>query len=83
VKLGIPVTLITDSMVGSLFQRGGVTAVVVGTDRTAANGDVANKIGTYQIASWPNATASVLCRGTDIIDRPGVRGRLCHPDRGA
>jgi methylthioribose-1-phosphate isomerase len=49
-KLGIPVTLITDSMVGSLFQRGGVTAVVVGTDRTAANGDVANKIGTYQIA---------------------------------
>jgi methylthioribose-1-phosphate isomerase len=53
-KLGIPVTLITDSMVGSLFQRGGVTAVVVGTDRTAANGDVANKIGTYQIAVLAN-----------------------------
>jgi len=49
-KLGIPVTLLTDSMVGSLFQRGGIGAVVVGTDRTAANGDVANKIGTYQIA---------------------------------
>jgi methylthioribose-1-phosphate isomerase len=50
VRLGIPVTLIADSMIGSLFQRGGVGAVVVGTDRTAANGDVANKIGTYQIA---------------------------------
>ena len=49
-RLGIPVTLITDSMVGHLFQTGGVGAVVVGTDRTAASGDVANKIGTYQIA---------------------------------
>jgi methylthioribose-1-phosphate isomerase len=49
-RLGIPVTLVTDSMVGSLFQRGGIGAVVVGTDRTAANGDVANKIGTYTIA---------------------------------
>jgi len=49
-RLGIPVTLITDSMVGHLFQTGRVGAVVVGTDRTAASGDVANKIGTYQIA---------------------------------
>jgi methylthioribose-1-phosphate isomerase len=49
-KLGIPTTLITDSMVGHVLQRGGISAVVVGTDRTAANGDVANKIGTYQIA---------------------------------
>jgi methylthioribose-1-phosphate isomerase len=49
-RLGIPVTLITDSMVGHLFQSGRVGAVVVGTDRTAASGDVANKIGTYQIA---------------------------------
>jgi len=49
-RLGIPVTLITDSMVGHLFQSGRVDAVVVGTDRTAASGDVANKIGTYQIA---------------------------------
>jgi methylthioribose-1-phosphate isomerase len=49
-KLGIPVTLITDSMVGHLFQHRDIEAVVVGTDRTAANGDVANKIGTYQIA---------------------------------
>ena len=46
----IPVTLITDNMVGSVMQRGRVQAVVVGTDRTAANGDVANKIGTYTVA---------------------------------
>jgi methylthioribose-1-phosphate isomerase len=43
----IPVTLITDSMAGHVMQRGGITCVIVGTDRTAANGDVANKIGTY------------------------------------
>jgi len=49
-KLGIPVTLVTDSMVGHLFSDRAIGAVVVGTDRTAANGDVANKVGTYQIA---------------------------------
>ena len=46
----IPVTLITDGMVGSLLARGGIDAVVVGADRIAANGDLANKIGTYQAA---------------------------------
>lgn len=50
VKLGIPVTLITDGMVGAVLASGKIGAVVVGTDRTAANGDVANKIGTYTIA---------------------------------
>ncbi len=49
-KDGIPVTLITDNMVGHLMQRGLIDCVLVGTDRTAANGDVANKIGTYPIA---------------------------------
>lgn len=49
-KMGIPVTLVTDGMVGHLMQQGRIGSVVVGTDRTAANGDVANKIGTYQIA---------------------------------
>jgi methylthioribose-1-phosphate isomerase len=43
----IPVTLITDGMAGHMMQRGLVSAVIVGTDRIAANGDVANKIGTY------------------------------------
>ena len=46
----IPVTLITDNMVGFMMSSGEVDAVVVGTDRVAANGDVANKIGTYMIA---------------------------------
>ncbi|TMA48342.1 MAG: S-methyl-5-thioribose-1-phosphate isomerase [Deltaproteobacteria bacterium] len=46
----IPATLITDNMAGHLMQRGLVSCVIVGTDRTAANGDVANKIGTYPLA---------------------------------
>jgi methylthioribose-1-phosphate isomerase len=47
---GIPCTLITDSMAGHLMSRGEVDVVVVGADRIAANGDVANKIGTYALA---------------------------------
>jgi methylthioribose-1-phosphate isomerase len=47
---GIPLTLITDNMVGHFLKTGKVGAVVTGADRIAANGDTANKIGTYQIA---------------------------------
>jgi methylthioribose-1-phosphate isomerase len=47
---GIPVTLITDSMAGYFMQRKQVDCVIVGADRIAANGDVANKIGTYTLA---------------------------------
>jgi methylthioribose-1-phosphate isomerase len=47
---GIPVEVITDSMAGHFFQRGEVQFVVVGSDRIAKNGDVANKIGTYGVA---------------------------------
>src|SRR5262245_19165046 len=46
----IPVTLITDSTAGHLMSRGEVDLVIVGADRIAANGDVANKIGTYTVA---------------------------------
>ncbi len=46
----IPVRLITDSMSGHVMKNGDVQAVVVGSDRIAANGDVANKIGTYMVA---------------------------------
>jgi len=46
----IPVTLITDSMAGALMRAGEIDLVVVGADRVAANGDVANKIGTYALA---------------------------------
>ncbi len=47
---GIPVTLITDNMAGALMQQGRIDLCVVGADRIAANGDVANKIGTYSVA---------------------------------
>ena len=47
---GIPVTVITDSMAAHCMQRGLVNAVIVGADRIAANGDTANKIGTYSLA---------------------------------
>ncbi|MEX0829394.1 MAG: S-methyl-5-thioribose-1-phosphate isomerase [Nitrospirales bacterium] len=47
---GIPVTLITDNMAGALMQKKKVQCCVVGADRIAANGDVANKIGTYSVA---------------------------------
>ncbi len=46
----IPVTLITDNMSGHIMKKGAIQAVVVGSDRIAANGDVANKIGTYMVA---------------------------------
>jgi methylthioribose-1-phosphate isomerase len=46
----IPVTLITDNMAGHVMKKGLVDAVVVGADRIAANGDAANKIGTYMVA---------------------------------
>jgi len=47
---GIPVTVIADSAAGSLMRQGKVDLVITGADRIAANGDVANKIGTYQVA---------------------------------
>ena len=49
-QVGIEATLITDSMAGHIMQRGKVDAVIVGADRVTANGDVANKIGTYTLA---------------------------------
>ncbi len=50
VQEGIPTTLISDGMAGHLMATGCIDIVVVGTDRVAANGDVANKIGTYMVA---------------------------------
>lgn len=57
-KEGIPCTLITDNMSGYFFKKGEIDAAVVGSDRIAANGDVANKIGTY--------TVSVLAKVHDV-----------------
>ena len=49
-KDGIPTTVISDNMAGVMMQQGKIGAIVVGADRIAANGDVANKIGTYTVA---------------------------------
>jgi len=49
-KDNIPTTLISDNMAGSMMRQGKINAVVVGADRIAANGDVANKVGTYTVA---------------------------------
>ncbi len=75
----IPTTLITDSMAGHFMRAGDVSCVVVGADRVAANGDVANKIGTYSLAvlakrhgipffvAAPTSTIDLNCsRGEEI-----------------
>ena len=49
-RAGVPVTIIADGMAASRLRRGDVSCVIVGADRIAANGDVANKIGTYGVA---------------------------------
>jgi methylthioribose-1-phosphate isomerase len=49
-KDGIPTTVISDNMAGAMMHRGKIGAIIVGADRVAANGDVANKIGTYTVA---------------------------------
>jgi methylthioribose-1-phosphate isomerase len=54
----IPVTLISDNTAGAILQKGEINLAIVGTDRTVANGDVANKIGTYPLA--------VLCREHNV-----------------
>ena len=57
VRDGVPTTVITESMAGPLMQQGQIDVVVVGADRIAANGDVANKIGTYTVAMMAQAHA--------------------------
>ncbi|MBK0096400.1 S-methyl-5-thioribose-1-phosphate isomerase [Erwinia sp. S63] len=78
-ELNIPYQLITDSMAASLMARGVVDAIWVGADRIAANGDVANKIGTYSLAvlahyhgipfyvAAPHTTLDRLCPNGDAI----------------
>ncbi|MGQ0793245.1 MAG: S-methyl-5-thioribose-1-phosphate isomerase [Deltaproteobacteria bacterium] len=76
---GIPVTLITDSMAGYVMRKGMVDAVIVGADRIAANGDTANKIGTYTLSvlakfhgipflvAAPTSTIDMKCPSGDLI----------------
>src|SRR6201991_1650747 len=80
----IPVTVITDNMAGHVMKSGKVDAVVVGADRIAANGDTANKIGTYMVAvlareaSLPRRTV-LSCSGSGCRPRPW--GRRCRNSR--
>ena len=66
----IPVTIISDTAAGHLMRRGQVDCVVVGADRIAANGDVANKIGTYQVAvlAKENGLPFYVAAPTSTID---------------
>ncbi len=73
---GIPATLITDSMAGSFMKRGIVDLVIVGADRIAANGDVANKIGTYSLAvlAKVNGVPFYVAAPISTIDRHARSG---------
>src|SRR5499426_828462 len=82
----IPVTLVTDNMAGHLMQRGRVGCVIVGTDRTAANGDVANKIGTYSLAvlAHRHSIPFYVAAPTSSIDLATPRGdRITIEERSA
>ncbi|WP_036697672.1 S-methyl-5-thioribose-1-phosphate isomerase [Paenibacillus taiwanensis] len=77
-QAGIDVTLICDNMAAMIMQKGWVQAVIVGTDRVAANGDVANKIGTYGLAVLAKAHGIpfyVACP-TSTIDLGTASGEL-------
>ena len=84
VRDGIETTVITDNMAGALMRQGKVDLVVVGADRIAANGDTANKIGTYSVAvlarehQIPFYVAAPL--STIDLDTPDGDA---HSDRGA
>jgi len=69
-KEDIPVTLITDSMAGYFMNKGEIDCVIVGADRIAANGDVANKIGTYTLAvlAMENAISFYVAAPLSTID---------------
>ncbi len=69
-KANVPVTLITDSMAGYFMSRGEVDCVIAGADRIAANGDTANKIGTYTLAvlAGENDVPFYIAAPTTTID---------------
>lgn len=76
-KFGIPHTLITDNMSGYLMSRGKVQKVVVGSDRVAGNGDLANKIGTYMhaLAAQANGVPFYTATSSHTIDHDVKGGR--------
>lgn len=83
---GIPVTLITDSMAAHCFAQGLIDAVIVGADRIAANGDTANKIGTYSLALCAKAhnipffvAAPIATVDFDLSDGTQIQIEQRHP----
>jgi len=91
VKEGIPTTLVTDSMVGYTMKVKGIDCAIVGADRIAANGDVANKIGTYAIAvlakahgipfyvAAPSSTIDLaIANGGDIVVETRADSEVTH-----
>ena len=91
-RAGIPVTVIADNMAASLMALGAIDIVLVGADRIAANGDVANKIGTYGVAvlaqyhgipfyvAAPSSTIDVATpTGRDIVIEQRGREEVLHP----
>jgi methylthioribose-1-phosphate isomerase len=74
----IPVTIITDNMAGYFMQKGAVDCVIVGADRVAANGDVANKIGTYTVAvlAKENQIPFFVAAPVSTIDLSIPEGRM-------
>ena len=76
-KAGVPVTLITDSMAGYFMSQGKIDCVIVGADRIAANGDTANKIGTYTLAvlAKENGIPFYVAAPTTTIDTSLETGR--------
>ena len=76
-KAGVPVTLITDSMAGYFMNRGEISCAIVGADRIAANGDTANKIGTYTVAvlAKENGVPFYVAAPTSTIDPSIATGK--------
>ena len=75
----IPTTLITDNMAGHFMKSGRIGCVVVGADRIAANGDVANKVGTYSVAVLAKENGvPFFVAAPDLHARPDAR--LGRPD---
>jgi methylthioribose-1-phosphate isomerase len=75
-RAGIPVTILTDSMAAGLMRAGEIDVVLVGADRVAANGDTANKIGTYAVAvaAKHHGIPFYVCAPWSTIDRSTATG---------
>jgi methylthioribose-1-phosphate isomerase len=75
---GIPVTVLADGMAGHLFQKHGIDLCIVGADRIARNGDVANKIGTYQVAilAYAHGVPFYVAAPTSTVDLELATGDL-------